>query len=182
MRVIAAGIIFWAIDHGYFGGASVLFAFAGVTDWIDGRLARYMKEESVFGALFDPLADKILMTSTLVALWMKHQAPIWFVGVVIGRDILILSGFAILRWSGRATATDFPPTRRGKQSTVWQIAAIVLLLFFAIFPDSFSLGVWCVGVMIISLGYTAASGLDYFRRGLKLFHRPHLSFAVSRRH
>ncbi|MBL8217853.1 MAG: CDP-alcohol phosphatidyltransferase family protein [Bryobacterales bacterium] len=134
--------------------------FAGSTDYFDGYLARRMNWNSRLGAYIDPLADKILLAGCYIALGLASAVPWWLVAIVFSRDVLILTGVAVLY--SKVKRRDFPPTQAGKISTAIQIMAIVLILG--------AHAHYFTPVLIpIAIGAVAAatlfSGLDYIRQG-----------------
>ncbi|MBL8175924.1 MAG: CDP-alcohol phosphatidyltransferase family protein [Bryobacterales bacterium] len=133
---------------------------AGSTDYWDGWLARRMNWNSPLGAYLDPLADKILLAGCYIALGMAGAVPWWLVSMVFSRDVLILTGVAVVyKAVGRR---DFPPTQSGKLSTAIQIMAIVAVL-------GAKAGFFAPAVLPVAIGAVAAgtlfSGLDYIRVG-----------------
>ena len=99
---------------------------AGASDALDGYFARKFGAESRFGAWFDPLADKALLTGMYLSFGFSGLAPMWLAWIVVGRDILILAMAA----AGLVFTTirDFPPSIWGKLSTVIQIGVSLLIL------------------------------------------------------
>jgi cardiolipin synthase len=108
---------------------TLAFAFciiAGVTDGLDGLLARRLKVSSRVGAYLDPIADKVLLSGAFLTLALDNAIERWLVVIVLGRDVMILlmvAGAFLL-----TSVRSFPPSIWGKASTVAQIAFIGLLL------------------------------------------------------
>ncbi len=153
-RLVLAPFVASDILHGHYARALVLFFLAGVSDAIDGFLARRLGQSSRAGAYFDPLADKILLSVIYVALGIAHDVPWWMVAVVFGRDVLILAmaGYGLLFTSVRA----FPPSIWGKISTFLQIAAaLVVMGAQAGIPAPVQLALW------LMVAGTVVSGLHY---------------------
>jgi cardiolipin synthase len=119
--LIVAGIL-----NGYYSRALALCFVAGVTDALDGWLARRLGVESAFGMALDPIADKVMQVSVFVAMGLERLVPIWLVLLVFGRDLLILVMAAVLLITGRRG--DFPPSLWGKISTIIQIGTAVIIL------------------------------------------------------
>ena len=154
---------------------AVLFAIAALTDFFDGFTARRLNLQSEFGEKFDPIADKILMTVVLLALGATGAAPAWFVGLVIGRDVVILAGSL---WVAKVTGVRrFPPTFLGKLSTCGQVAAVVAILLAAMTTALWPLGLMLVTIVASTL-LTLASGADYVRIGVNLV-RTHAVVAAA---
>lgn len=95
-RLISVPIVVWAILVEQMELAFAIFVAAGVSDAIDGFIAKHFKSQSVFGSFLDPLADKALLTSVYVALGHEGYLPIWLVILVVFRDILIIGGALML--------------------------------------------------------------------------------------
>jgi len=125
-RVILAPIVGLDIVRGHYGRAIILCFLAGITDVIDGFLARRFGDATKTGAYFDPIADKILLSVVYIALGWAGAIRWWMVAIVFGRDILILamSLCGLLFTSIR----KFPPSVWGKISTFFQIAAAMVVL------------------------------------------------------
>ena len=104
-------------------GAS-LFLAAALTDMLDGYLARRRKQVTTLGRLLDPIADKILISSALIALVWRHAAPAWMVVVIIGREFAV-SG---LRSIAAHEGFSINVSRMGKGKMVMQVAAVVGLI------------------------------------------------------
>jgi cardiolipin synthase len=161
LRLLLAPFVASAILNGFYRRAIVLFFVAGITDVIDGLLARRMGESTRVGAYLDPIADKILLSVIYVSLALAHDIPWWMVAVVFGRDVLILgmAVYGLLFTSIR----KFPPSVWGKLSTFFQIAAaLVVMCSRAGIPAPVKLGFW---LMLIA---TVWSGLHYAWRGMAL--------------
>ena len=131
--------------YGHYKLGLAFFVIAGITDGIDGFLARRFKQESEFGTIIDPIADKLLMTTAFVILSLPNvlpqirhlPVPFWVTVTVIGRDILILMvALAITVFTG---FRGFKPSFLGKLSTLIQVAAVTLILLSAVTGYSFYL-------------------------------------------
>lgn len=119
LRLLVTPVILHRIAIGDFDTALVLFFLTGLTDTIDGTLARRFGWTSRMGAILDPIADKLLLTATFLALGAYNFVPKWVVFVVIGRDLVILFAAIGLKLAGRVT--EFPPSAFGKASTFVQL-------------------------------------------------------------
>lgn len=96
-RILLVPVIVWAIASGQMAVAFILFAVAGLSDAVDGFLAKRFNMQSEIGALLDPLADKCLLVSIYVALGITADIPRWLVILVVSRDIIIV-GAVIVSW------------------------------------------------------------------------------------
>jgi cardiolipin synthase len=125
-RILLVPVVVWAIASGAMWIAFVLFLAAGVSDAVDGYLAKRFNMTSVLGAYLDPLADKALIVSIYLALSVNHLIPRWLVILVVSRDILIVGGI-ILAWV-MGDPLKIRPLLVSKLTTVAQIlfACVVL--------------------------------------------------------
>ncbi|KAL1844027.1 hypothetical protein VTJ49DRAFT_5778 [Mycothermus thermophilus] len=97
-RLIAAPFIGYCILHDYHATALGLFAYAGITDALDGWIARRWNLKTVVGTVIDPMADKTLMTVLTVALAMKGALPVWLAVIILGRDVALAISAIYYRW------------------------------------------------------------------------------------
>ena len=142
--------------------AGWLFVFAGVTDVVDGWLARRGQQVTKIGKLLDPLADKLLVTVCLVVLVSIERIPIWattLVVVIIGRELAVTGLRGIASAGGQVLAADW----RGKLKTLTQNLAIGALLFPG---DTLGLPLHFLGLVMLSVAtvLTLWSGYVYFAR------------------
>ena len=125
-RIISVPVIFWALVSGQGRTAFFVFVAAGISDGIDGFLAKRFGWRTELGAYLDPLADKLLIVSIFIALGVRNELPLWLVIAVVSRDILIVAA-VLLAW-----LLDQPirikPLAMSKANTLAQIvlAAVVL--------------------------------------------------------
>ncbi|MEN6534898.1 MAG: CDP-alcohol phosphatidyltransferase family protein [Bryobacteraceae bacterium] len=138
--------------------ALLLLAVASSTDGFDGWLARRFDWGTRLGTYLDPVADKLLLTTVYVSLWVAGLAPSWLVAIILGRDILILAFTGTVMALTRLR--DFRPSIWGKISTTFQILAALALLITWAFPGA---GLAGVSKLLISLAAAATvwSGLHY---------------------
>src|SRR3990167_8441300 len=99
--------------------ALMIFILAGITDGLDGLIARVLNQRTLIGAYLDPIADKFLLISAYLALTIKNMLPAWLSVIVISRDIIILSGVVILHEMDKRPAIR--PSILSKITTVFQI-------------------------------------------------------------
>lgn len=127
MRILLVLPIAWLLWRVRYPEALLLVAVAGVSDAVDGALARRFNWRSEFGALLDPLADKAMVVVLFVALAMQEQLPLWLAAIVVTRDAVILAGAAVYRLLfGEVTMA---PTLVSKANTAVQVVVLLLLLF-----------------------------------------------------
>jgi len=158
--------------YGQSGWALVTFFIAGVSDGVDGFVARRFNQESELGTILDPIADKLLMTTAFIILTLPNifpparhlPVPFWVTAAVIGRDVLIVAVagaiFVITNFRG------FQPSWLGKASTVVQIFAVGLVLIAAIFPSL--RGFYLPTVYTTVFAFAIFSGVHYIYYVAKL--------------
>ncbi len=130
--------------------ALVLFVAAGVTDWLDGSIARRHKLITNFGILMDPLADKIMVCSAFIAFVELKWVAAWMVVVIVARELAI-TGLRLLAASKNVVLAA---EGYGKHKTISQIAAIIAILVLAAYPQWGSVGKTIFGPMISGKPWT----------------------------
>jgi cardiolipin synthase len=125
-RLLAVPAAVWLIVTDHFTGAFWLFIAAGVSDALDGYLARILRSRTLLGAYLDPLADKALLTSVYVSMGYVEEMPKWLVILVVFRDVLIVGG-AIL-YQTLTQRLKMEPLFISKVNTTAQIALAALIL------------------------------------------------------
>ena len=137
-----------------------LFLFAGISDAVDGYLARRFLWTSNFGAWADPLADKLIVGVVFVVLAIQGLVPAWLVFVTIGRDLIILCGAATYRkLFGKI---DIAPTILSKVNTVVQILALLLVMVTLLDIPQLMKNDYMLDVVFIIVGiFSILSGIDY---------------------
>jgi cardiolipin synthase len=162
VRIALAPLAVRAILIGRFDLALAFFFVAAATDGLDGLAARRLHLETRLGAYLDPIADKLLLSLSYLALGIRGAIPWWLVALVFGRDVLILlmAGAALLLTVHR----DFPPSIWGKISTAFQVlAALAVLANGVAWGPHFPLRLffWAAAAA------TAVSGAGYVWRGVR---------------
>lgn len=149
--------------YGYGKLSLIVFVVAGVTDTLDGIIARRFSQESSLGTILDPIADKLLMTTSFIILTLPNvlpqtnylPVPFWVTAAVIGRDVLIITvAGAIHIMTG---FRGFQPSWLGKLSTLVQVSAVTLILIAAVFGISFYLPT--IYFIVVALAFL--SGFHY---------------------
>jgi cardiolipin synthase len=105
---------------------------AGITDGVDGLIARITHQRTELGAYLDPIADKLLLFSAFITLAIIEVIPSWLVVIVITRDVIILVGFLVMFLTNYHPKIN--PSLLSKMTTVFQILTIVLVLFTGYYP------------------------------------------------
>lgn len=163
---VFASLLFYGNSH----WALLVFVIAGVSDGIDGFVARRFKQESELGTIIDPIADKLLMTVAFIVLSLPGvlepvrflPVPFWVTAAVIGRDVLIITvAGAINIMTG---FKGFRPSWLGKLSTFVQVVAVTLVLVAAVTGYSFYLPTVYFFVVLLAV----VSGIHYIFQVAKL--------------
>ncbi|PIR17754.1 MAG: hypothetical protein COW13_01250 [Candidatus Omnitrophica bacterium CG12_big_fil_rev_8_21_14_0_65_50_5] len=149
------------------------FAIASFTDLIDGTVARILRQNSQFGALLDPIADKLLMITAFSCLVSVRYIPSWFLILVILRDVMIMSGIGVLKIL--KIHVEYKPFISSKFATLGQILLGVLSLATLYRPE-FALGVYPLGdfaegTMYITSILLIVSALQYIQKGLYILQK-----------
>ncbi|MEO0798223.1 MAG: CDP-alcohol phosphatidyltransferase family protein [Pseudomonadota bacterium] len=120
LRILMVPLVYFALSDGYLAWAFILFVIAGLSDALDGFIAKRWDMQSTLGAYLDPLADKLLIVSVFAALAVNGTLPIWLVVIVVLRDLLIMAAIALAWLVGHAVAIR--PLLISKLTTAAQIA------------------------------------------------------------
>ena len=156
-RILLVMPVVWALLNLEYATALILFAIAGFTDALDGFLAKQFHWESRLGSILDPLADKLLLVSSFLALAWIGLIPLWLVVVVIVRDLLIIIGGVVFHYM--FVQFDMAPSRISKANTFFQIIFVLAVVFY---HGDFALTPWAIEALgYIVLVTTVMSGMDY---------------------
>ena len=167
LRIVAIPIFLILLTDGQFGFALFVFVAAGVTDALDGTIARLMNTRTTLGAYMDPLADKMLLLSAFVVLAFMGAVPPWLTVVVITRDVLIVGGFLML-FLMTQRSMEIRPSAASKASTFFQLCTLSLVLLSRWRPETLP-PVTLVVVFGVTGVVTALSGVQYMARGLRWY-------------
>ena len=162
LRILLVPVFIECMVYGAYGLALLVLVVAGLTDAIDGLLARRWNQQTRLGMLLDPLADKLLLTSAFLSLSMLHLVPSWLVIVVVSRDVILLLGTALAHVTG--TQIDVTPTFWGKGTTVLQLSYVFLVVLLTWLDLSLSM---LTPLVVVMAGFTLTSGLHYIYRGYR---------------
>jgi cardiolipin synthase len=161
-----------ALINGQVKRALAVVVVAGISDVLDGFIARFFNQQSLLGAYLDPLADKLLVTAAYIILalpGLRHgafQIPSWVTVLVIARDVLlVIVGLGLYLAAG---VRRFPASMLSKVTTVFQIGAVVIVLLTGLWPELDTTALVLVYTVAI---LTLASGFDYVWRANRLFDR-----------
>ena len=162
-RIFLTPLLIWFILQGWLASAFLLFFVAGMSDAVDGYLARHFNQKTRFGAYMDPLADKILLVSSFIVLWYVGLCPWWLVAITSARDLMILCGFFYLYFSG--TRVEMRPLTVSKATTFFQLLTVFTLLgsSFAPLPAPAY-----TALFLITAAFSVYSGWRYLSIGLSI--------------
>lgn len=161
LRLAVLPFFLFAIADGNFGIALLIFVVAGISDGIDGFLARRFDMKSALGAYLDPIADKLLLMSSFLFLAVPSfpaavKVPVWLAVLVISRDLLVLMVALLLILA--SNHRQFPPTWLGKVTTVTLIGTVLIVLCANLWG-------WPLAIVRIAFGASATttvlSGFQY---------------------
>jgi cardiolipin synthase (CMP-forming) len=158
LRLVFIPPVILFILYGHYGAAFALVTIAGISDGLDGVLARRLGQQTTLGTYLDPIADKLLLSSSFVALGFAGHIPLWLIILVLSRDILILATVLVIILTTQLRT--FPPTLYGKANTVAQVGTVLVVLLSLITPLEVlrwlaQIGVYCTAA------FTVISGLHY---------------------
>ncbi|HED40798.1 MAG TPA: CDP-alcohol phosphatidyltransferase family protein [Chromatiales bacterium] len=157
LRIILVLPVVVALLNEHYGIALLLFGVAGVSDGLDGYIAKHYHCTSRLGSILDPLADKLLLVSTYLSLAWLGLLPWWLVLIVMARDLMIVAGgFAYHRVIGEY---EMSPSYISKLNTAAQILlGFLVVLSMSLLPLSEQ---WIDGLIYFVLATTLLSGADY---------------------
>jgi CDP-diacylglycerol--glycerol-3-phosphate 3-phosphatidyltransferase len=151
-------VIMATAEEGHSWAAAIVFTGAGVTDQIDGWLARRWHVESDFGRIADPLADRLMIDAAIIALWLHGRLPWPALVVILVRDVLLVAGYKLLL-QPRGYEVDVSP--QGKAATWALYAALALTLAT---PDGTDWPIWLFwGALVLAV----FAGVQYLVEGVR---------------
>jgi len=168
LRIVAIPVFLVFLANGHYGAAFMLFLAAGVTDTVDGTVARLTNSRSSLGAVLDPMADKLLLLSSFLFLGFSGAIAPWLVALVVLRDVIVVLGYGAVfivdhQWM------EVAPSRLGKLSTFFQLFTVGFALMRLARPSLPLMPILNV-MQAVTGAVTAASGVQYIYRGL-LWHQ-----------
>jgi len=135
LRIVATPVLIMLLKYEMFPAALLLFVLAGISDGLDGYIAKRFRYQTRLGAILDPVADKVLLVSCFVVLTVMHHIPFWLLVVVVFRDIVIVGGYLLLVIL--EGGVKMSPSRISKLNTVFQICLIAAVLIKLAVGDQF---------------------------------------------
>lgn len=178
-RLTAAPAMGYFICNGMQSQAIACFAYAAITDLFDGWLARKLKQESEVGAIMDPVADKLLLTTCFIAMYNVSMVPLWLVKVIVIRDVALLGFGACIRYCGlredkknfrnfldlkNYPTIGFEPTRLSKWNTALQCLLVATHLTTSQLAGDFNYDWAMFGFHAVVFNTTFFSGIGYLGR------------------
>ncbi|MFU8820567.1 MAG: CDP-alcohol phosphatidyltransferase family protein [Gammaproteobacteria bacterium] len=159
-RIVLTLPVAWAILDGRYPLAMLLFFIAGITDGLDGFLAKRFSWQSRLGGLLDPAADKLLLVTAFVTLWAAGYVPGWLLAAVVTRDLVIVLGAGLYQWRvGNFVAEPSVPS---KLNSALQLLYVLMTLSWLVFEMPAPEGLLALGLLVLAT--TVFSGLDYVIR------------------
>lgn len=157
LRIAATPVLIMLLKYEMFPAALLLFVLAGVSDGLDGYIAKRFRYETRLGAILDPVADKVLLVSCFIVLTVMGHLPFWLLVVVVFRDLVIVGGCLLLVILEGSVRMD--PSRISKLNTVLQITLVTVVLVKLAAGVAVSM---VVGVLIVLVTLTSVfSGAHY---------------------
>jgi cardiolipin synthase len=158
LRICLVPFSVTAVLEGHYGLSLGLFVAAGLTDALDGTLARVLKQRTMLGEYLDPVADKLLLSTLFLVLTHQRLIPVRVTVLVFGRDVGILLVAALLY--AAAGRREFKPSIFGKANTLVQVAAVASVLLYQVIAAP-----WILDIRMVALDatmvLTVVSGLHY---------------------
>ena len=166
IRIILVPFLVIFLIEDQFDLALLVFIAAGISDAADGFLARLLNQRTTIGAFIDPVADKLLINTSIVTLAILDIMPSWLAVLVISRDVIILLGVGLLELTDRLR--EINPTIDSKITTFFQLACIFIYLASERVPDLLR---WDLHVLTATAVATIISGLHYIFIGFQVLGR-----------
>ncbi|KAF3400019.1 hypothetical protein F1880_008272 [Penicillium rolfsii] len=177
-RLVAAPVVGYLLVHDYHAAALSLFAYAGITDLVDGWIARKYNLQTVVGTIIDPMADKLLMTIGVACLAVNCSLPVWLAVIILGRDVGLAISAIYYRWISlpppktMARYWDFSlpsaevkPTEISKINTALQLVLVGTAIGLPVVPEaiisSWHLSEAMTGFQYLVAATTIWSGMSY---------------------
>ncbi len=164
VRIILIPLLVILLLENQLGKALGIFIIAGITDALDGLIARMFQQKSKLGAYLDPLADKLLLVTTYLTLAHLSLLPVWLVVIVVSRDMFIVLG--VMTFTFHGVKFEIQPSVLSKITTLMQIITVILGLSSPIFGfHNMLLSSACIATAVV----TTASGFHYLVMGMRIW-------------
>jgi len=162
LRILLIPVFINLLIYHYYGWALTIFLTAALTDSLDGLIARVSNQRTRLGTYLDPMADKLLLTASFLALAILQIIPVWSAVIVVSRDLILILGALILHLT--QAQIEILPTSLGKSTTALQLIYVTLVLVTAVVQGN---TVTLFPVLVGTVGLTILSGLHYIYRGIR---------------
>jgi cardiolipin synthase len=167
IRILLTPLFVILLLRDLFPMALMVFAVAGISDGLDGFIARYFNQRTALGAWLDPIADKLLLVSAFVGLAILSVIPPWVAVIVIARDVIISLGIAVLTLTEKKY--EVRPSIVSKCTTMAQIVTVMISLFD---PARTTLSSLHTPILWLTAILTILSGLHYIFIGMRILQEP----------
>ena len=158
LRMVFLPFVVMNLVAGHYSLALILFVLAGISDGLDGLVARTLHQQTLLGQYLDPIADKLLLSTMFMVLSILHKIPWKFTVLVFSRDISILCASAVLY--AIAGLRDFRPSIFGKANTFAQVAAVFFTLLLQV-DQARWISISRITFLRATFAFTIISGLHY---------------------
>ncbi|MFL5292000.1 MAG: CDP-alcohol phosphatidyltransferase family protein [Myxococcales bacterium] len=173
LRLLAAPVFVWFFLQGHHRAALAVFVGALITDWLDGVLARALKQFTQLGALLDPIADKLMALSSLSVLCGTGRLPFWLLWLTLFRETCIVVAIWLLEKGGHPYVVR--PTRFGKYATAGVGLAIILALVEGASETArAALGPFVVAMALVAAEFIVVSWAQYLWMFVRLMRAPRM--------
>ena len=164
-RILITFFFILAVYYNRLDYALYLFILQGLTDLLDGFIARVMSTKTNLGAYLDPIADKTMLLAAFIMLSIKNIVPVWLPALIILKDLIVAIGFFILYRLGRTIKPV--PSIFGKITTTCQIVTVLFILLIQIFSWS-NVRVYSDALIFVTAFFTVLAGSHYVYQGIQM--------------
>jgi len=164
IRIVAIPFFLVLLSSRLYLEALVVFILGGLTDALDGAVARITRQETPLGTYLDPVADKLLVMSSFVMLGAIGGIPSWLVALVVSRDVIILLGYGMIYLFVKERL-EVRPSLAGKLNTVFQLVTVGTVLVILYGPELLNRRL-AEAMFLLTAATTVISGFQYIYRGL----------------
>ncbi len=165
-RIFLVPVLAWFLSKEWIRAAFLVFFIAGLTDALDGLLARFLNQKSRLGSFIDPLADKLLLVTSFILLWKLDKIGTWLLLIVVGRDVMILCGFFVLSYC--RVKFEIRPLVSSKLTTLFELGTVFTLLGQSILELPGSV---YSALFVTTAGFAILSGGQYLYNGMRLLRK-----------
>jgi cardiolipin synthase len=164
IRIAAIPLFLVLLVSGFYTEALVVFVVGAITDALDGPVARLTNQRTPLGAYLDPLADKLLIMSSVIVLGIIGKVPAWLTILIVSRDLIIMLGYGAIYYLAQEWM-EARPSRMGKLNTLLQLSMITAVLVF-LYDSRIVAEQLLYYLFLLTAVTTVISGFQYAYRGL----------------